>query len=291
MTDPFDSLDDVGLPGAASPQLVRARDTLLQALHGLARHLDSLTLIGAQAVYEHTKQYADAAPTFTNDADLSVDPALVSAVPDIAAVMTELGFTPKLRDRPGIWTLPITAADPDPPSIDLLVPDAVAGPGRRSVGLGAGHGKHAVGRAAGLEMALVDREPVLLTPLPGGTGEAVTVHIAGPAALLCAKSYKIAERVTAARRGSSDRVKAKDAGDVYRLIATSDAAATAAVFDRCAHHETSGASAMLGREHFTALFADGGIGVDLAVEDLAEDLDDTTVRHTISDWMHRFQQD
>lgn len=290
MTGPFDSLNDVGPPGAASPQLVRARDTLLRALHGLAPHLDSLTLIGAQAVYEHTKQYTDAAPTFTNDGDLSVDPTLVSAEPDIAVVMTEMGFTPKFGDRPGIWTLPITAADPDPPSIDLLVPDAVAGPGRRSVQLAAGHGKHAVGRAAGLEMALLDRAPVLLTPLPGGTGEPVTVHIAGPAALLCAKSYKIAERVAAARRGSSHRVKAKDAGDVYRLLATSDPAATAAVFDRCARHETLGASATLGRDHFTALFEDAGIGVDLAVEDLADDLADTTVRPTISDWIHRFQR-
>lgn len=72
--------------------------------------------------------------------------------------------------------------------------------------------------------------------------------------------------------------ESQDAGDGYRLIATTDPVALAAVFDRCARHETFGASSTLGREHFTTLFADGGIGVDPAVQDLAEDLDDTTVQ-------------
>lgn len=283
-----DSIGRSGLPGTASPQLVRARDTLLRALHGLERHLDSLTLIGAQAVYEHTKQYVQAAPTFTNDGDLGVDPSLVSAEPDIAAAMIGLGFAPKFRDRPGIWTLPITTSDPDPPSIDLLVPESVAGPGRRSVQLGPGHGISAVGRAAGLEMALIDRASALLMPLPGGTATPVTVGVAGPAALLCTKSYKLAERVAAARRGSADRVKAKDAGDVYRLIATTDPADVAVTFDRCERHATYGAAVTVGREYFDGLFANDGIGVDLAIQDLADDLDEDTVRAIVTRWMRRF---
>jgi len=75
---------------------------------------------------------------------------------------------------------------------------------------------------------------------------------------------------------------------VYRLIATSDPGAVAAVFDRCAAHARFGPSAILGREHFVMLFRDSGIGVDLAVQDLADDLSGGTVRATISDWMRRF---
>ena len=42
------------MPGEPDPQYVRARCVLLNAADALAAHLDSVVLVGAQAVYLHT---------------------------------------------------------------------------------------------------------------------------------------------------------------------------------------------------------------------------------------------
>ena len=42
------------MPGEPDPQYVRARCVLLDAADALAAHLDSVVLVGAQAVYLHT---------------------------------------------------------------------------------------------------------------------------------------------------------------------------------------------------------------------------------------------
>jgi hypothetical protein len=48
-----------------------------------------------------------------------------------------------------------------------------------------------------------------------GEGRKVRLRVAGPAALLVAKAYKLADRLAGDRR---DRVIAKDAVDAYRLL-------------------------------------------------------------------------
>ncbi len=60
------------------------------------------------------------------------------------------GFT--LCEPPGRWV------SPDGVYVDLMVPDALAGPGSRGARLGP-HGRRVARRAKGLEAALVDREP------------------------------------------------------------------------------------------------------------------------------------
>ena len=93
-----------------------------------------------------------------------------------------------------------------------MVPEALAGRGSRSADLGV-HGKRAARRALGLEGALVDRELHTIGALDPSDVRTVTMNVAGPGALLVAKLQKLWERTT-----NEDRVKDKDALDVFRIL-------------------------------------------------------------------------
>src|SRR5437867_1521050 len=72
---------------------------------------------------------------------------------------------------------------------DPMVPEAVAGGGRRAARLGE-HGSRVGRRARGLEGALVDHQLVRLGSLePERDRRAFTVRLAGPSALLVAKLH------------------------------------------------------------------------------------------------------
>lgn len=192
------------MSGEPDPLYVLARRALLDGLEALRPHLGALIVVGAQAVYEHTGPTNLAVAEFTTDADLAIAPALLADAPTIVELLESRDFA--LQGDPGKW---LTA---DGIQFDLLVPEAVAGPGRRGARLG-GHGTHAARRAKGLEAALVDREVRELRALDPEDRRHVRVAVAGPAALLVAKIHKAAERVDA-----PDRLVDKDALDVLRLL-------------------------------------------------------------------------
>jgi hypothetical protein len=60
------------MPGAS--EYVAARRALLDALEALREHIDSIVVVGAQAVYLHTGAAELAVAEFTTDADLALDP-------------------------------------------------------------------------------------------------------------------------------------------------------------------------------------------------------------------------
>ncbi len=192
------------MPGAPDPLYVKARRALLEALDALRPHLDAITLVGAQAVYLHTGDADLAVAQYTTDADLAVRPDRLADEPLLADLLTARGFTP--REHPGGWL------SPDGVYLDIMVADALAGAGRRGARLGP-HGSRAARRAKGLEAAIVDREMHTIGALDPADTRAETIGVAGPAALLVAKTHKIAERV-----GAQDRVRDKDALDVLRLL-------------------------------------------------------------------------
>jgi hypothetical protein len=66
------------VPRELDDQHIRARTALLDAADALAPHLDSIVLVGAQAIYLHTGAAALVVAEFTSDADFSVEPALLS---------------------------------------------------------------------------------------------------------------------------------------------------------------------------------------------------------------------
>ncbi|HHN73623.1 MAG TPA: hypothetical protein ENK10_00180, partial [Acidobacteria bacterium] len=236
-------------------------------------HRGALVLVGAQAVYLHTDEITlSFSASYTTDADLAIDPTTLAETPPLAEVMTAAGFERTQPNRPGIWgkTIVVDGRDEIIP-VDLIVPEALAGAGRRGARL-AGHGKQAAGRADGLEAALVDRSPMTITSLDPTDTRTAIVDVAGPTALLVAKLHKIAER-TAQAETRPDRVIAKDAADSYRLMLHLGADAAVERFDALLEHPTAGPSTGTALGHLEALFgAPAAPGVRLAVEGLSSDI-------------------
>jgi hypothetical protein len=253
--------------------MVEARRVLLEALDALADHRRSLVLVGAQAVYLRTDEVAlSFSASYTTDADLAIDPATLADTPDLAELMTAAGFMRTQPDRPGIWGKSIIVdGHHEIIPVDLIVPEALAGPGRRGARL-TGHDKQAAGRADGLEAALVDRSPMTITSMDSTDQRAISVDVAGPTALLVAKLHKIGER-TALAETRPDRVIAKDAADSYRLMLHLGADQAIERFESLVDDPVAGGPTRRSLGYLKALFtAPGAAGVRLAVEGLSSDV-------------------
>ena len=199
---------------SGAPDLyVQARTALLDAAEALAEQLDAVVLVGAQAVYLHTgdADFVATAP-YTTDADFCIAPAHLTDTPLLGKLLTTCGFSP--GEHPGAWF------SPDGIPVDLMVPEALAGPGSRGARLKS-HGKKVARRAKGLEGALVDRKRMKIVSLERNDDRSVVMSVAGPAALLVAKVHKITER-------TGDRITDKDALDVLRLLQVTETATLAA---------------------------------------------------------------
>jgi len=162
------------------PQVVSARRALLDALEALGTQRDAVILVGAQAIYLHTGGAGVALAEFTTDADLAVDPTKLRADPLVQDSMMAGGFTPD----PDVSALG-TWRSRDGIPVDLLVPDAVAGRGRRSAKVPP-HDERAMRRAVGLEAALVDFQYAEIASFESADSRRFTVKVAGAAALLVA---------------------------------------------------------------------------------------------------------
>jgi hypothetical protein len=193
------------MPGAPDKVYVRARRVLLDALEALGAHRRAVILAGAQAVYLHTGEGDPAVAPYTADGDLALDPSALGDDPKLGDAMRAGGFEPS-PGQIGTWV------SPDGVPIDLLVPDAVGGPGRRGARLGP-HGDRVARKGRGLEAVLVDNQTMTITSLDEADPRRLELSVAGPAGLLVAKLHKIADR-----QGSPRRQDFKDALDVYRLL-------------------------------------------------------------------------
>jgi hypothetical protein len=222
---------------------VVCREVLLDGLTVLKDHAEALTVVGAQAVYLRTNDPSVqlTIPMYTADSDLSIDPNYLSDNPLIDEVLRAADFELAKKDNrtlPGQWYTGRRVGDQvyDIP-MDLLVPQSVSGatsPRRWSVNLPP-HDKLIARRVDGLEAALIDADPMeiaSLLPLSNDTPRRVIrARVAGPAALLVAKAYKIAEREDNASQGRPNRLTDKDAGDVVRLMLGTEPDEVAARFE------------------------------------------------------------
>lgn len=189
-------------------EVTMARIGLLDALEALEAHLDALVIIGAQAVYLHTGATEIALAEFTTDGDVAVDPDLLSSDPLVEEAMHAAGFAPDPRTSAiGSWISRRGVP------VDLMVPAAVAGSGRRGARVPP-HDTRSMRRSRGIEATLLDNSKMVLQALdPTADPRQFEVSVAGPAALLVAKLHKINDRLdTPSRRDN------KDAHDVYRLL-------------------------------------------------------------------------
>ncbi len=240
------------MSGGPDPLYVRARTVLLDVAVALTEQRDALVLVGAQAIYLHTGQADFAVAEYTTDADFCVVPAALTDTPLLPGLLEAQGFLP--GGHPGAWL------SPDGIPVDLMVPEALAGPGsRRGARLGP-HGKRAARRAKGLEGAIVDRQLTTIPSLDPGTERSVTMLVAGPAALLVAKVHKIAERI------GIDRVSDKDALDVLRLLQATETATLVAGLAQLADDELSKAVTAEAVSQIVRLFGHSEApGIEMAV--------------------------
>ena len=223
-----------------------ARETLLDAVEALEPHGDAVILVGAQAVYVHTEaeDASFAVSPFTYDADLALDPNLLGGSPAIVEAMSRAGF--RLGDQPGLYSREGLS------QVDLLVPEAVGGPGRRAARLGA-HGNRAAMKVRGLEGALVSHGVRRITSLVPGADRSCFLKVAGPAALLVSKVHKIGERLDDGDARRQEQLP-KDAFDIYRLLRATDTAELASEFGLLQSHEISSLVTSEALSTFESLF-------------------------------------
>ncbi len=194
-----------------APEYVAARRVLLDALEALRSHLGNLVLVGAQAVYHHTGSADLNVPLMTTDADLAVDTRRLADAPEIGGLLREAGFT--LGSNPGHWVAMSDIA------VDLMVVPHQAGTTKATARAAriAPHERLTARIAYGLEPALIDHQLVMIAALEPADARSYDLRVAGPAALVTAKSIKIGERLEQEDR-QPDRVKEKDALDLFRLL-------------------------------------------------------------------------
>ncbi len=239
---------------------VRARSGLLDALATLGPLREAAVLVGAQAIYEYTRDHAGdyAVSPFTFDADLALIPELLVNDPRVIDAMRNAGYS--LTDQPGIYRRD------DGVQVDLLVPAAVGGRVGRGAGLGV-HGNRAARQVRGLEGVLVSRQLLTVQALAPGDDRAYEINVAGPAALLVAKAHKLMDRVNA---DDNRRINSKDAFDVFRLLQAVETVELIDEINILAAAEVSAevtAEAMAG---FRELFATPvGVGTMLVAEHVA----------------------
>lgn len=269
------------VPEDADPRqlTVIARRVLLDGLEALKEHLPALTVVGAQAVYLRTPDAAISNAPFTSDGDLSIDPLLLSDQPHLDASLRAAGFDLKYQNQPGLWERPETLGDKVVPvELDLLVPKQLSPRnGKRSAKVPP-HGTMSARWIEGLEVAAVDRSPMPVRSLESRDDRSITVNVAGPAALLVAKAYKITDRLSdAAER--PHRLTDKDAGDVLRIMMTTRVRQVASTFTTVCGDPRVGDIAVQGLEKLYALFGGAATpGVEMAVRALQGDVPEGRIR-------------
>ncbi|MEU8416454.1 hypothetical protein AB0C24_27005 [Amycolatopsis japonica] len=255
-----------------------ARKVLLDGLTALERHLDALTVVGAQAVYLQTAEVPLAAAAYTSDGDLGVDPQQLADEPLLEHALRNAGFERLQQHQPGLWCRTETVGDiTTKVELDLLIGQTLADGGSRSVKIQP-HDKMAARRVPGLEPAVVDRVPMTITALESSDDRRIRVHVAGAAALLVAKTHKIHDRLNdSATR--PDRLTNKDAGDVYRLMMGTRAREVGDTFRMLLSDPRVGEVATAGLIYLREQFGGADTaGVRLAVEALAGSVPESTIR-------------
>ena len=236
------------------PAYITARKALLDVLDVLGPHLKSVILVGAQAIYIHTGEAEFAVSPFTYDADLAINPLELADNPKLIEVMQKARFS--LTDQPGLYKRTIDAAQ-----VDLLVPAALGGAGRRGARLGS-QGNNAAMKVRGLEGALVDHSPVPINSLDENDHRTHIIEVAGPAALLVSKVLKVFERTQGTQRRQDD----KDAFDIFRLLRAVKTPVLIKGLNHLLTKELSSAVTTEAIEAFNKLFEDAAsTGVQMVV--------------------------
>lgn len=198
----------------------------------------------------------------TKDSDIAIDPRALGDDPLIEEAMAKAGFHADFEaPQPGSWI-----NDAGVP-VDLMVPESLSAAGGTRGGRIPPHSRRATRRAAGLEAAVIDHEPMTIAALAPHDDRTHVVKVAGPAALLVSKLHKLAER-----RENPKRLLDKDAHDVYRLLVAVPTRRLAERLAMLRAHDVAGAVTEQAIAFLSELFAAGADSLGSAMAGRAETL-------------------
>ncbi len=259
------------MPGEHGPEYIVARRVLLDALEALGSQREAVVLVGAQAIYVHTGDAGLAVAEYTTDADVALDPSKLARNPELAAAMRAAGFyQEETKDGPlvGIWcSLREIAGVTTVVKVDLLVPAALGGAGRRAARL-PGQKKGSILKVPGLEGCLVDCTPHIIESFEPEDRRSFEIMVAGPASLLVAKLFKLQEREEEAAN-RRDRRKNKDALDVLRVLRAVEIQELADGLNRLRRTEVSRSVTEMAIAALPELFGRAGSPASLMAADAA----------------------
>jgi len=266
-----------------------SRKLLIDTIRALADFGDAMTVVGAHAVHVWVQDVLGPVDMqATRDADVAVNPVFVTPNPKLLDIMQRIGVTPALPDRPGVYGYADESSLPlgERTTIDLIVPEAYAGSGRRAARI-AGQ-QHAASRAVGLELAVWDRHRRTLTAIDDPTTK-VEAWVAGPAALLVAKAHKVHERLEQVAT-RPDRLRPKDSGDVglLMMVSNADDVAKVMITQSTEHPEIEPVVSQAAR-WLIEMYSDAtSILRRHAADALADRFDSTQVDSVIEGWVAKF---
>jgi len=269
----------------------QSRRMLVDTLQILVDFRDAITVVGAHAVHVWVQDaWGPIDMQATRDADLAVNPVFVSSDPKLVDLMNGIGAAPALPDRPGIYGYSFEMDLPlaERTTIDLIVPEVYAGPGRRAARI-AGQ-PHAASRAVGLELAVWDRVRRTLATFDTPSKQ-VDAWVAGPAALLVAKAHKVHERFLDIGT-HPDRLRPKDSGDVALLMMTSQPAEIFSVMSEqsLAHPEISQTVVDAARWLLDMYGDSSTVLRHDAIDALADRFTQEEVNETMATWLDGFRK-
>lgn len=196
---------------SVEPEYITARSVLLDGLDALHEHLPEIVLIGAQAVYLWAGAGDLRVAVMTTDADLALDASALKPNPRVEAALEVAGFAQRPGGNPGQWI------NRNGVALDLMVAEHQAGGGSRAARIPP-HSRNTARRGRGLAPSLVDNHLTSVHSLATNDSRSLQIRVSGPAALIVAKCIKLKERLSARDEGKSNRVKPKDALDIFRLL-------------------------------------------------------------------------
>lgn len=286
MTGDFDDLEI---------EIVTSRRALIDVIIGLAEQREALTVLGGHAVIEVTQGVPALPPDdTTRDGDLGVIPQLLGDAPNLSARMAELGYEAARPERPGVWSPVLQRARSihDRDSVDLIAPmslargDLTSSRSIRAARVGA-HGKHAVSAASGTELSVLDRQWRTLRSFDGGP--TVDAYVAGPSALLCAKAYKIHDRLDPTElRRNADRLRPKDFADLYRLLLVITPEEAAGVFAQGIADPTISDAVALGRDYLVEILTDAATVASMVADAWGDTSREAEFHAHVDSWRRRF---
>ena len=291
MTDAPGIGGDIGSVRGDWHGAVRSRRLLVDTIKALGQFADSVTVVGAHAVHIRVADLLGRVRLqATRDADIAIRPSSVAERPSIAALMERAGLGRAHPDRPGIYGF-LEESDllwSERTTVDLIVPEAYAGPGRRAARIPGQ--KNAATRAVGLELGLWDRDLKRISTLDE-PDESVQVYVAGTAALLTAKAHKVHERLDQFET-RPDRLRAKDSADVALLMIASDAAEVVRVMvERSVEHPEIGSVVSAAMQWIPMMYGhSGGVTRDHAVLGLGDFMTADEAADRIDLWLAAFAQ-